>query len=146
MEFMDLIDVLGEPLDHPKLKQHFRDEKITKQPRPAEDDNMAYVQFPAKGYELRFDLKPGGGPQLLLTSMTAYPQGDATHSAMRARLPFDIVSTDDRAALMARLGPPAFHNKRFNIDMWKLGNHEVAIRYESQNGVVSTVQVNVPRK
>ncbi len=146
MEFMDLIGLVGEPLDHPKLKQFFREEKINKQPQPAQGDSMAYLQFPSKGYEMRFDLQAGGGPQLLLTSITAYPQGDATHSAMKNELPLSITPTETRDALIARLGAPAFRNKRFNIDMWKLGPLDVVVEYEPDSGVVSTVQVNVPRK
>ena len=146
MEFIELIEVMGELLDHPKLKQHFRDEKITKQPRPKEDEGMAYVQFPDKGYEMRFDLQPGGGPQLFLKSMTAYPQGDATHKAFRGSLPLDILATETRDALVARLGEPAIHNALFDIDIWKLGKWDVAVDYVSPAGVVSTVQVNVPRK
>jgi hypothetical protein len=146
MEFIDLIEAMGEPLDHPKLKQHFREEKITKQPRAEEDEGMAYVQFPADGYEMRFDEKPGGGPQLFLRSMTAYPHGDAAHKPFTGKLPLDITPAETRDALIARLGPPAFHNKRFNIDMWKLGKWDVAVDYIPATGVVSTVQVNVPRK
>jgi hypothetical protein len=146
MELIDLIDALGEPLDHPKVKQHFREEKITKQPRAEEDEGMAYVQFPGKGYEMRFDADPGAGPQLFLSSMTAYPQGDAGHKPFTGKLPLDIAPGDTRDTLLARLGAPAFHNKRFNIDMWKLGKWDVVVDYVSDSGVISTVQVNVPRK
>jgi hypothetical protein len=145
MDFIDLVSVMGEPLDNPALQAHLRAEKISAQPRPAEGEDMAFVQFAAKGYEMRFDLKPGS-PQLVLKSITAYVQGDATHRPFTGRLPLDIDPKENRTALLARLGPPALHNKIFKIDMWKLGKWDVAVDYDKASGAVASVQVNVPRK
>lgn len=144
MKFIELVDLVGQDLEHPGLIAHFSENNITTQPKPAAGEPMAYVQFPDLGYEMRFDLKPGG-VQLFLSSLTAYPNGDATHKPFRGDLPLAIRGEDTQQSLADRLGPPAIHNKATNVDAWKLGACNLVVRYDKATGAVKNVQVNAPK-
>ena len=145
MDFIELVELLGQDLEHPAIIGHFRESNITEQPKPEVGEPMAYVQFPEQGYEMRFDLRPGG-VQLFLSSLTAYPNGDATYKPFRGALPLGIQGDDTQQSLRDRLGTPAIHNKTTNVDAWTLAENNVVVRYDKSTGTVKNVYATVPRK
>lgn len=143
MKFIELVGHMGQPPDQADLLAHFRSLAITRQPRPDEGEDTAYVQFVQEGYEMRFDRVPNQ-LGLQLRSITAYPAGDATHAKFEAELPQNIQASDLREQVHAKLGAPAFHNKIFFTDMWKLGSLDLVVRYDKATQHIKIVQVNVP--
>ena len=145
MEFMELIEFMGEGPEHPALLAHFKQANITKQPRPDAGVYMAYVQFADQGYEMRFDLKPDG-MQLFLSHIAAFPHGDPTHKPYVGKLPGDIQKNDTQESLAVKLGAPVMHNDVTNVDMWKLGNWNLVVRFNQETGAIKAVLVTVPKK
>jgi hypothetical protein len=145
MDFMGLIDLLDQPPEHPALVAHFKEANITKQPRPAAGEFMAFVQFADQGYEMCFELKPDG-VELYLSYITAYPHGDPTHKPYTGKLPRDIQSSDTQQSLATKLGTPVMHNKFTNVDMWKLGNWNLVVRFNKETGAIKAVLVTTPKK
>jgi hypothetical protein len=145
MDFMGLIDLLGQAPEHPAIVAHLKEANITKQPRPPADELAAFVQFEDQGYEMSFELKPDG-VQVYLAGLTAYPKGDATHKPFAGKLPRDIQGSDTPESLASRLGTPVMRNTRANVDMWKLGNWNLVVGYEKKSAQVNLVQVNFPDK
>jgi hypothetical protein len=145
MDFAQLITHLGEAPESPALAAHFLEAKVTKQPRPAVGEDTAYVQFPAQGYEMRFDLAPDGG-SMFLSSITAYVTADATHERFSGDLPLGISLQDRREDLIRRLGQPDFHNKIFFTDLWRRDGLDYVVRCDKSSGSIKIVQINVPKK
>jgi hypothetical protein len=147
VEFIELIDHLGQPVDAPALVGHLKQAGVTVQPRPRSGEENAYVEFPDQGYYLLFKPTQGVGPQLALAGIAAYPSGgDDKFGAFAQRLPHDITATDTANSLAMRLGPPAMHNQVVNADIWKFPQYVLVVRFEKQTGNVFLVQVNLPKK
>jgi len=146
MEFIQLVDLMGQAPDEPKLRQHLVDAGITQQPRPPEGEDSAYAQFAEQGYEMRFDVDPDDNTRMFLRAITAFPKGGGAYKPFTGKLPLDMAPGESRAQLLTRLGPPAIRNENFNIDMWKLGALYVVVNYDKADSTVSKIQVNVPKK
>jgi hypothetical protein len=145
VEFVQLVDSLGQAPESPAVLAHLQQAGVTQQPRPKQGEYMAYVQFEAQGYEMRFDLQPDG-MHLYLSSVTAYVTGDATHKPFAGVLPASIERSDTRETLAKKLGPPPMHNKITNVDGWPLGSNNLVVAFDKANGQLKRVQVNVPAK
>jgi hypothetical protein len=141
---MQLVGLLGQTVDHPQVRQYLVDAGITRQPRPAEDEDSAYVQFADQGYEIQFEVDSADNTQMVLRTITAFLNGDATHKTFVGKLPLDIASGESRDKLVARLGKPLVRNERYNIDMWKFDGLDVVVSYDGADDSVDQVQVNVP--
>ena len=146
MTFFQLVGLMGQTLDHPQLRQHFADAGITRQPRPPEDEDSAYVQFQDQGYEMRFEADATDKTKVVLKTITAFPNGDETHKPFVGNLPLEIATGESRDQLVSRLGRPVIRNERYNIDMWKLDGLDVVVSYDGADIIVDQVQVNVPDK
>jgi hypothetical protein len=146
MTFVQLIELLGQIADHPQISKHLVEAGITWQPRPAPDEDSAYVQFKDQGYEMRFEADPADGTRVVLVTLTSFLNGDETHVPFVGELPLGISALESRSHLVARLGTPAVRNERYNIDMWKLDALDVVVSYDGADSTVDQVQVNVPDK
>ena len=110
MEFIQLVGLMGQAPDEPQLRQHLVDAGITRQPRPPEGEDSAYVQFAEQGYEMRFDVEADDNTRMLLRAITAFPKGGGAYKQFAGKLPLDIAPGESRDQLLARLGSPAIRN------------------------------------
>lgn len=145
MEFMDLINFMGQSPDVPELRQHLASAGVTRQPQPEPGEDMAYVQFAEQGYEMRFD-RVADGPGTFLRSISAYPAGKATHRPFTGTLPAGLTADASRQQVHERLGPPVVSNKVFQSDMWKLGEWDLVVWFDKSTNAMKLVQVNVPKR